>query len=142
MAKEPTDPEETALAEKDTENLGSSRRRDRIAIVRERIHKILQEDVATVALAQHAFKDEEEMDAAWLTTRQRRIAREWEKPKKEVAMALQASADRVVAMLRQEQEKPKVQMNIERAVIKLPSNDEQEDEFGPGIVIDVEASTK
>lgn len=102
------------------------------------VEKQLLRDAADVAMARHAFKDEEELAATALTPRQKKIAREWQKPKKDVAMALLAANERLINAMRAQQAQPAVTLNVENAVIRLPPTTPERDE--DAIVIDVEAT--
>lgn len=95
------------------------------------------------AMKSYAFLTDEELDEATylgkpLTKRQRRVAREWERSKKEAALALHASHELVVNAMRAQQVQPGVTVNVERAFIRVPDT-KPDDEEDP-IVIDVEAT--
>jgi hypothetical protein len=96
-----------------------------------------------VAMKRFAFLTDEELATstyrgAPLTDRQKRVAREWEKSKKEAAMALHSSDNMVVNALRAQQAQPGISINVERAVIRVP--DTKPDDAEDPIYIDVEAT--
>lgn len=103
---------------------------------REKVERILLNDVADLAMSKHAFKQQHELTN--LTTRQQRVAKEWEKPKKEIPMALLAANERVINAMRAQQAAPGVSINVERAVIRMPDTKPEREE--DAIVIDVEAT--
>lgn len=107
------------------------------------VEKELIKAAKDVALKDYSFLTDEELEKATyngkpLTARQKRVAREWEKSKKEAAMALHASHDLVVNAMRAQQVQPGVTVNVERAVIRVPDTKPDADE--DPIVIDVEAT--
>lgn len=107
------------------------------------VEKELIKAAKDVSLKSYAFLTDEELDQATyngkpLTSRQKRVAREWEKSKKEAAMALHASHDLVVNAMRAQQVQPGVTVNVERAIIRVP--DTKPDDAEDPIVIDVEAT--
>jgi hypothetical protein len=100
------------------------RRQDEIkALMTRQVHI----DLRLVGLARHALKDEEELDQAGLTAREKRVVRAWELPRREIPFALQSAHERVTALVRREGQDPKVTLNVERAVIKLPDSGDDED---------------
>lgn len=115
----------------------------RLERFREAVEKQLLQDAGDVAMARHSFKDDLELSTArhagkYLSARQKKIAREWEKPKKEVPMALLAANERVINAMRAQQAQPAVTLNVERAVIRMPDTKPEREE--DAIVIDVEAT--
>lgn len=116
----------------------------RLERFREAVENQLLRDVKDVAMKDYAFLSDEELDKATfrgkpLTARQKRVARAWESSKKNAAMALHASHERVINALRAQVATPGVSINVETAVIRVPPTrpDHEEDP----IVIDVEASS-
>ncbi len=103
----------------------------------------LIKDAKDVAMRQYAFLTDDELEVATyngkpLTKRQKRLAREWEKNKRDAALALSASNDIVVNAMRAQQVQPGVTVNVERAIIRVPDTKPDADE--DPIVIDVEAT--
>lgn len=89
-----------------------------------------------VVLRKHAFKGPDHPDVQKLKPEERALVAEWEKPKKEVAFAVESSAKYVEAQVRAQADRKETVVNVESAVIVLP--DKKEDAMAP-IVIDVEA---
>lgn len=111
-------------------------KRDVQGEIKERIARRLRRDLSIVELERHAFKADDELDALKLTTRQRRIARFWEEPKKSVPYALEAASRRVEALLRAQAEVKKTTVNVQNMTIQLPEKGRDAVE---AVVIDVEA---
>jgi len=111
-------------------------KRDVHGEIRERIERRLRRDLAIVDLEQHAFKGDDELAAAKLTTRQRRIARAFEEPKKSVPYAIEVAARRVEALIKGQAEKTKTTVNVQNMTIQLP---EKAKDAIEAVVIDVES---
>jgi hypothetical protein len=111
-------------------------KRDVQGEIRTAIDRILRRDMRTVGLSRHAFKEDAELEALKLTTRDKAIVRSWELPKKLVPFALESSHRRVEALLKAQTEKKATQINVENLTIQLP---EKADAALEPIVIDVEA---
>lgn len=115
----------------------------RLERFRAEAEKRLLKAVRAVSLRDYAFMTDDELDNATLngkplTQRQKRIAREWERSKKDAAIALHADHEMVINALRAQQAQPGVTVNVERAVIRVPDTKPDADE--DAIVIDVEAT--
>jgi hypothetical protein len=102
--------------------------------IKEEIQRQLRKDVGDMAMSQYSFMDDLELATVWhkgkrLTKRQQRLAREWEKSKREAPILLIAAHERVLNVLRAQQEQKSVTVNVERAVIRVPEtrNEDIED---------------
>lgn len=109
--------------------------------LRMRMEQQLRRDMGDLAMSQFAFMDDAELAAVYygkrrLTRRQQRIAKEFEKPKKDAAILISAAQERVINALRAQAEAKGVSINVERAVIRVPDTrpEVQDDD----VVIDVE----
>ena len=100
------------------------------------VQRRVRRDLRIVDLSQHAFKDDEELNALKLTSREKRIARAWEQPKKFVPFVLEAAAKRIESKIRAEEAK-KTEVNVENMTIMLPEKREDEK---PALYIDVDTT--
>ncbi len=97
------------------------------------IERRIRRDLRILDLANYAFRDEGDLDK--LTPRDKRIARAWELPKRQVPFALESAAKRVESKVRAESQK-RTDIHVENMTIQLP--EKQQDEL-PAVYIDVEA---
>ena len=100
------------------------------------IQRRIRRDLRVIDLANHAFKDDAELEQLGLSERDKRIARAWEQPKRHVPFALESAAKRVESKVRAEETK-KTEINVENMTVLLP--EKREDEKAP-IYIDVDTT--
>jgi hypothetical protein len=93
--------------------------RERLALLRETIQGVFEDDARNVALAQHMFKTDEELAAMGMKAHDVKRVRSWEESKKNVAAGLAASSARIEALAKLQAEKPTT-VNITRMVIEVP----------------------
>lgn len=72
------------------------------------------------ALRKHAFKSDEDLRALKLTDQEIAIVRQWEKPKKTVAFAVESAAKLVEAQVKGQEAAKGPQLIVENMTIKLP----------------------
>lgn len=110
--------------------------------LREAMERQLVRDVGDLAMSRYSFMEDLELAAVWhkgkrLTRRQQRLAREFEKPKKEAAIAISVAHERVLNAMRSQAEQKSISINVERAVIRLP--DTKQDSIDDAVIIEGEA---
>lgn len=110
------------------------RRQSRQEDIKNMMVDVLYGDLQDASLKKYMYRSDDELEKAHLTLPQIAKVRGWQKPRAEIAFGLQAAHERVNAMMRRESDKPRLTVNVEKAVIRLP---DQEDDDG-GIVIDIE----
>lgn len=119
-------------------------RLDRVRdLVAAKVTRQLMHDVDDLAMARYAFMDDVELASVFhrgkrLSRRQQRIAREMEKPKKEAAVLLSLAAERVVNVMRAQNEQKSLSINVERFVVRVPDTKIAPTE--DAIIIDAEVS--
>lgn len=113
------------------------RRQERQEAIKYMMADVLFHDLKDAGLKKYMFRTDAELKAAFLTPSQIAKVRAWETPRSQVAYGLQAAHERVNAMMRRESDKPRLTVNVEKAVIRLP---DQEDDEDAGIVIDIETA--
>ena len=126
--------EERRLARKTPEER-AARRQERLERIKHMMDDVLFNELRTASLRKLVFETDEQLQEWGYSAKQIRMIREFEKPRSETAFAMQANHETINSMMRRESDKPRLTVNVERAVIKLP--DQQELDEAP-IVIDVE----
>lgn len=96
-----------------------NRRKERLAHMADKIFFRAAKDIE---LKQYMYKTDEELRAApaCLTPTQIRRVREWENPKKQVAYGIESSQNIFTTLMKAEQQKGTVQINVENMSIQLP----------------------
>lgn len=112
-------------------------RKDRTDRIKDMMERILAEDMRTVRLQKHMFKEEAELNRLGLSVKEQKAVRAWELPKKETPFGLVASHERVMARIRRDEAKQAIQLNVTNMAIQLPPK--QDDDVAP-VIVDVEPS--
>src|SRR6478609_4577971 len=97
---EPKPPMVEALVTVDKAERKAIRRKKRDAWLETKVQQVVVSSLSDVDLKRFVFKVDEELKALGLNYQQICKVREWEKPKKSIAFALEASNQHVTAMLR------------------------------------------